>query len=192
VNSFDTYNDEQLILMIKNGEGGAFTALYNHYWHKLFSVAANKLGRIDEAEELVQDIFLDIWHRRDQLNITGELKAYLAVAVKYRVINVLAKRNRAEKYKKDTHLTLQVADHNLEDWLSFKELKDRLASLVVDLPDKCRLVYKLSREEGYSRKEIAHALDISEKTVESHLTRALNSLRNGLRKLHSVFLSILL
>ncbi len=184
---FENYSDEKLLVLINNSDAGAFAELYNRYWKKMFSIAANKLGNIPDAEELVQDIFLDIWKRREQLHITGEAKAYLAVAVKYKIINVLAKKNREEEFKKERRLASSDSDDGLRNWLSFEDLKKRLSLLVADLPKKCQLVYKLSREEGYSRKEISKVLNISEKTVESHLTRALRSLRGNLQNMLPLF-----
>lgn len=190
---YTTHSDAQLVVLLKDSDNGAFTELYNRYWQKLLLVAGNKLDNLAEAQELVQDIFLDLWNRRKGLSITGAggVKAYLAVAVKYRVINVLAKRNRTERYAKEARAILPVADHSLEEWLSFEELKDRLAALVAELPEKRRIVYQLSRDEGYTRKEIAQSLNITEKAVESHLTRALHSIKTGLTHLFFFLVTLL-
>jgi len=174
--AFANLDDLQLLRLLKNDNEGAFTEIYDRYWKKLFAVASNKLGTLSEAEEIVQDIFLDLWRRRKELELNGELSSYLAVAVKYKVINILAKRHLYSKYSR--HLSSQRdIDSSTENWLQFEELKERLEKLVTALPDKCQLVYRLSREKGFSQKQIASALNIAEKTVESHLSRALNSLR---------------
>jgi len=187
MNHYSTHSDAQLVALLKDSDNGAFTELFDRYWQKLLLVAGNKLDNLGEAQELVQDIFLDIWQRRKELSITGAggIKVYLAVAVKYRVINVLAKRHRTERYARELRAHSTPMDHSLEEWLSFEELKHRLAALVAELPEKRRIVYQLSREEGYTRKEIAQSLNITEKTVESHLTRALHSIKSGLTQLFS-------
>jgi RNA polymerase sigma-70 factor (ECF subfamily) len=177
--AFATLDDAELLRLLKNNNEEAFTEIYNRYWKKLFVVAANKLSDVAEGEELIQDIFLDLWRRRYEIEITAGLPAYLSVAVKYKVINVLAKRNVQARYLK--HLaTSSDIDLSTENWLQFEELRHRLEKLVIALPEKCRLVYRLSRENGLTQKQIASSLNIAEKTVESHLSKALKSLRSVL------------
>lgn len=184
-------SDIQLLHQLRNGDERAFTALYKRYWKLLFAVAANKLDNLAEAEELVQDVFSDLWDRRHTLSLTGELPAYLAVAMKYQVINLQAKKKRARAYDTYARENISPADHSTEQWLSFEELKDQLSTLVARLPERCRLTYQLSREQGLSQKEIAREMDISEKAVEHNLARAVKSLRTGLKHLSSLFYNLL-
>lgn len=178
MNTYSKLTDLELINLLKRGDQSAFTEIYKRYWQKLFTVAANKINDLEEAREIVQNIFISLWNRREQLQIKGTLSNYLAVSVKYRVINVLDKQNNHQKYLDS--LNSSELDDSTQQWLSFMELKERLASLVAELPEKCRLVFELSREQGYSQKEIAEKLGISEKTVEGHLTKATKSLKAGL------------
>jgi RNA polymerase sigma-70 factor (family 1) len=177
--SYSSYQDHLLLKLLTKGNEDAFTEIYNRYWEKLFSVASNKVKDLSLAEELVQDIFLDLWKRRSTINITGELSAYLAVAMKYKVINAWVKQGRAEAFTQHAS-GFSMTDDSTREQLSFEELKDRLAVLVGKLPEKCQLVYRLSREVGLSQKQIAGHLDISEKTVESHISRAVKSIQSGL------------
>src|SRR6185312_5644500 len=98
-------------------------------------------------------------------------------SVKYRVIKFMDKRNTQQKYTDHSQRVTSIADDSTEQWIEFEELRSRLAMFVADLPEKCRLVYRLSRESGYSQKRIATELGISEKTVEAHLGKALKTLR---------------
>lgn len=191
MNPYADMDDKQLLAHLKASDESAYVELYNRYWQKLFSIAANKLNNLAEAEELVQDIFLDLWNRRAELQITSAVSSYLAVCVKYRVINVLAKRNQQFRYVKHAAQNNPDCDHSTENWLQFEELKERLAKLVAGLPGKCRLVFQLSREQGLSQKEISAQLNISEKTVESHLTKALRTLRLSLEQFLLVLLALL-
>jgi RNA polymerase sigma-70 factor (ECF subfamily) len=182
---YTAYSDYQLLALLKDSEHDAFTELYNRYWKRLFAVAAGQLDHPAEAEELVQDLFLDLWNRRQDLAITSTLSAYLSVSVNYKVINRMARRHREQ-----IHLNSLVADtidHSLEEWLSFEELKERLEHVLSELPEKCKLVFTLSRTAGLTRREISRELGIAEKTVESHLTRALRQLRSALGSLLSLF-----
>ncbi len=178
MNSYSRLIDSELLDLLRLGEQGAFTEIYVRYWQKLFTVAANKIGDLEEAREIVQNIFVSLWDRREVLEVTGSLGSYLAVSVKYRVINGLDRLHSRQQYIERLNLT--EVDDSTQQWLEFMELKERLAQLVADLPEKCRLVFTLSREQGYSQKEIAAELGISEKTVEGHMTKAIKSIKSGL------------
>lgn len=170
--------DQQLIEQLPHKEQ-AFTEIYNRYWDKLLYVASIKLKNITIAEEIVQDVFLDLWKRREHVAITGSLEAYLSVAVKYRIINTHAKIKREQDYLNNQ----LIVPRSTEPWLDEKELQKNYQKLVSQLPEKCRITYQLSREEGLSLKEIAGKMSVSQKAVEANLTRSLKLLRFGLRKI---------
>jgi RNA polymerase sigma-70 factor (family 1) len=175
--NYNILNDKELTSLLQAGDEHAFTEIYNRYWSKLFAIAANKIRELGEAEEIVQDIFVSLWKRRAELSVIDTLSSYLAVSVKYQVIKVLDKRNNQKKYSDYSQHTANITDDSTQQWLEFEELRSRLAAFVADLPEKCRLVYQLSRESGYSQKKIAVELSISEKTVEAHLGKAIKTLR---------------
>ena len=181
------FTDIELITALKMGDAAAFAEIYDRYWDKLFYVDARKLDQLEDAEEVVQSVFISLWNRRLSLNITSTLRSYLSVSIKYRVIKVLEKQYHQRKYV-DSLKNRGLLDDSTQEWLEFMELKDQLEQLVLELPDKCRLVYRMSREQGFSQKEIAEKLDISEKTVEAHLGKATKTIRAGL----NVFLTLLL
>ena len=178
--NYNILNDKELTGLLQQGNELAFTEIYNRYWSKLFAIAANKIRELDEAEEIVQDIFVSLWKRRNELGVIDTLSSYLAVSVKYRVIKILDKRNSQQKYSDYSQHTANLTDDSTQQWLEFEELRGRLAAFVADLPEKCRLVYQLSRDSGFSQKRIATELGISEKTVEAHLGKALKTLRTRL------------
>lgn len=183
----NNWTDEKLLELAREGDRAAFTELYRRYWKKLFVVAANKLKNAAVAEELTQDILADVWQRRDHIRITTTFSAYLSVAMKYKVIDYLARENHRNRYETYILANGKQYDDSTENWLSFEELRERLERLVNDLPEKCKIVYQLSREQGFSNKRIATEQHISEKTVEAHLTRAMKILRS---KLGSFFFSL--
>lgn len=187
MNTHNEHDDSAWLSRLKDGDEGAFTALYNRFWKLLFVIAAKKLNDLSEAEEIVQEIFLDIWNRRENLQINGSLSAYLSACAKYKVISLMAKKNLNERYQQ--HIAAQSElDFSTQNWLQFEELRSQLEKETEKLPEKCQLVFRLSRETGLSQRQIANHLGISEKTVESHLTKALRTLRTSLGQ----FLSFLL
>lgn len=184
---YNILSDSELTVLLEQGDRNAFTEIYNRYWKKLFTIAGQKVFELEEAREIVQNIFISLWERRDTLKIEGSLSAYLSVSVKYRIINSLDKHYIRKKYL-DSLPAVSEIDNSTQEWLEFEELKELLSALVADLPEKCRIVFTMSREQGMSQKEIAHELDISEKTVEAHMGKAIKKLKTGLK---SFLLSLL-
>ena len=169
--------DEQLVHLLKVGNVEAFNEIYARYWKLLLYIAGKRLDNIAEAEEAVQNIFTDLWARRSSLEIKRSLKYYLAAAVQYQVMSILGRSSRLVQIEGiEENPSAMHADQRL----NFQELEEQLLQLVHSLPERCRLVYQLSREEGLSNKAIAAQLGISEKTVENQLTKALARLRAGL------------
>lgn len=187
MSEYNTYTDHELVLLLKGGDEAAFTEIYNRYWKTLFAVAGQKIYDLEEAKEIIQNIFIRLWERRTELEIESSLSAYLSVSVKYRIINALDKHYIRKKYIDDLPLLSEV-DNSTQEWLDFEEVKEQLARLVAELPEKCRLVFVMNREQGMTQKQIAAELNISEKTVEAHLSKAVKSLKTGLS---SFFLTLL-
>lgn len=185
------HTDEELLFLLQSGEPHAFREIYKRYWDKLLYIAGKKLGDVSEAESIVQDVFTDLWQRRESLEIREQLAGYLVVAVRYRILNFLARQHKAETYLRDTARSLSREDRSTEEWLGFEDLRGWLEKMVAALPEKCRLAYRL-RGEGYSQREIARYMKVSEKTVETHISRALKVLRAGLGQLISRMLMIFL
>src|SRR5690606_24658118 len=127
-------------------------------------------------EEIVQDIFCNFWRRRKNLVFTKGLNNYFAVAVKFEVINRIARQARANAYIKQAAAELSVIDESTLMQIDLHEMQKRLQSVIDALPEKCRIVFKLQQEQGYSQHRIAEELNISEKTVEAHLSKARKAL----------------
>ncbi|MBV7529450.1 RNA polymerase sigma-70 factor [Chitinophaga sp. sic0106] len=183
----DCYTDHELLGLLQTSDHRAFNEIYRRYWDKLYYLAAKKLQELEEAESIVQDVFVDLWHRREQLRIHENLEGYLVVAVKYRIINYLARQDRFRSYQQYISTRQNINDSTTEDWISFEDLREWLFKMVAQLPEKCRMAYQL-REEGFTQKEIAQQMQISEKTVETHISRALKAIRASIsQRLSSLF-----
>jgi RNA polymerase sigma-70 factor (family 1) len=178
--SYATQSDQQLIFLLKDGDDRAYTEIYMRYWEKLFVLAHNRLKNVSEAEEVVQDVFYSIWKRKDTLELQYSLTTYLSVAVKYQVINLQSKLHYKAIHE-DIRYNTGKAVETTELWFAEKELKEQLQAAINKLPEKCRIVFLKSREEHKTNAEIAAELNVSEKTVEAHITRALHTLKNTLK-----------
>lgn len=186
-----TASDHQLLELIGKNDRQAFTELYNRYWDKLFTVAMHRLNDEHEAEEAVQEVFLSLWQRRNTLKLTHTINTYLSVAVKYRIINHLDKQYRKKQHIDNLATSLPQGEDSTSHWLSEKELRVQLEKGINQLPPKCKIVFLLSRDEQKTNAEIAAELNIAEKTVEAHMTKALSSLRQNLNLSVPVLLYLL-
>lgn len=165
---------------------GAFAELYRRYWASLYQSAFHLLLDKDSCEDIVQDLFIWLWERRDRLEI-NTVKTYLHAAVKYKVANYF-RDGKTKKPVPDEWFEEQIR-HSYEDsYLEVKELQAIIDAFTKQLPDKCRKVFVLSRGQHLSNKQIAQKLSISEKTVENQITTALKKLRISLSR---TFLSFL-
>ena len=176
--AYESYTDEQLTLLLKKEDVKAFEEIYHRYWKLMFSIAHAKLSSIADTEEVIQDIFSDLWNRRGVVEINNSLKSYLAGAVKFQVYTQLAARYRLKQNQENLAATIKPGqDLAADEIYRLKMIQQELTAASNELPERCRLIYQLSREQGYSNKKIAYELKISEKTVETQITRALKHLR---------------
>lgn len=182
---YSTYTDEELLRLLQTNDHKAFAELYERYWDKLLYLAGKKIGDLHEAEHIVQDVFLDCWHRRASLNIQQSVGGYLVVAVKYRIINAQAKRYRQLLRIKEK--PFNQLDNSTEEYLHWRELQQQYHYQLARLPEKCALAFSL-RDEGLSYKEIAAEMKVSEKTVEMHISRAFKALRTALGILGAIII----
>lgn len=171
--------DAQLMMSLREGDNTAFTEIYNRYWKKLLAIAYHHSGDKTIAEEIVQEVFIGLWNRRQELYIDHGA-AYLATAVRLAVFKQYAREKRRAEIK------AAVTDPVLSSWdeekIYSRFQQQYIQGIVEQLPEKCRLVFRLSREEGLSIPEIAQKLGIAEKTAEAHLTKALRELRVKLNR----------
>jgi RNA polymerase sigma-70 factor (family 1) len=182
-------NEGDLIDLMQQDGLGAFKEIYARYWKKLYAEAYKRLKSQELAEEIVQELFTAFWHKRGAFQINSTLGGYLFSSAHHLIIDYYRKELVRQKYKEAFKVVYTEADTSTEDAIMLKDLTSSIESEINQLPAKCRQVYELSRVEHKTNKEIAERLDISEKTVENHLTKALKRLRLGLN--HYLFLLVL-
>jgi len=173
--------DADLLIALRADDAGSFAEIYVRYCYPLFTLAYHKLKNRETAEELVQDLFENLWQRRASHDIQ-HLKQYLFSALRYRIINHVQAQKVRAGYELYCRLRASEADTATEDSLAFTELRAALLAGVRKLPAKTREIFQLSRLEQYSVAEISGRVNLSEKTVEYHLTKSLKLLRGYLRE----------
>lgn len=183
MSDYHSHTDQQLLSLLQNSDESAFTELYNRYWDKLLVRGLTQLNSPEDMEELLHDIFVKLWNRRKNLDIKYSFHTYIAAMLKYEILRILADRKR----KPVTETTEANVDRTAEDstshLLDFIDLQQQLEATVRQLPDKCQLVFRMSREQGLSQRQIAHELKITPKTVENHINRALRVLRSAIQNI---------
>jgi RNA polymerase sigma-70 factor (family 1) len=176
--NYSKLNDQELIEQLRSEDELAFRFIYDRFWEKLLFVAVKKMNDVHDAEEIIQDIFSNLWKRRETLQIKNNIESYLAGAVKFEVFKRRALRAKREFMANDLDLVEEKAIHHERNLFDTRILEEELMNTINTLPPKCKLVFKLSRNEGLTNKEIADDLNISEKAVEKHITSALKVVKS--------------
>lgn len=158
----------------------SFRQIYLLHWDKVFAVCYNNLGQTEIAKGMVQDIFKSLWERREELEITSSVERYLLRSAKLKVFEFLRNHKNRQEHTKQALENYCNHTHCTENEIMYNSLKSKLDNLVDTLPCQCKNVFKMSREQGLTNKEIASSLLISERAVEYHITRALTTLKANL------------
>lgn len=170
-------SDKELVDRIKSGNREAYYMLFNRHWESMYTFAKSLIKDSDTAKDMMQDVWLNFWERRQDIN-NQNIKAYLMQAVKFRVYKEL--RDGKLLTEQEAYLATLSDGQSPDDILEQHELEAEIEQWVEKLPPKRKEVFRLSRFENLSNKEIAEKLNISQRTVETHVSHALKFLREKL------------
>ncbi len=180
-------NPDFLVDALLRGEERAFAYLFETYYEGLFSYAARLLQHTESAHDIVSDIFVKLFENHKKLKIHTSLKPYLYKAAYNSCINEIKHRKTVDKYA-NTHLSdfyfneiLQTPEAELALWK--EDMNTAIQSVIDKLPERCREIFLLSKQDQLSNKEIALKLNISVKTVEGQITKSLSRLKKELERL---------
>jgi len=180
VAALQTLTDNELFALLARDNEEAFTLLYHRYWKKMLYKALQKLQSDTDAEEIVQDAFIDIWNSRHRTQLQHSFATYMAAVICYKIMAKMAANQKLIHQGIEDLQELHIADYTTQQGLDFEDLKAEIETHVKALPEKCQLVFRLSQGAEMSDKEIAEELGLSSKTVEAHLTKARKTLRTSL------------
>jgi len=172
--------DTDLVKRLHNNDQAALAIIYKEHWEIMYLAAYNLLRDKSISEDIVQDVFVSFWQKRNTLKIKVSIRSYLYTSTTYKVYDYFRKNKKMIKEELFNHFDEKVQVSNPETKLMHKELVGFIDSLINQLPPKCKEVFKLSREEQLTNQEIAQRLSVSKRTVEGHITKALMLLRNSL------------
>lgn len=176
--------ERKIVEALKEGDIKAFDKVYYRYSKRLFVFSVKFLKDRQEAEDLIQKVFTVIWERRSYLNPDKSIEGYLFKIVRNEIYDLMKLRAIREYY---SNYILHESEADADD-LEKKQLIEQVFELVDDLPEKRAKIFRMSKEEGLTYKEIAEQLNISENTVDTQIRHSLNYLRKGMLKFQKIVL----
>jgi RNA polymerase sigma-70 factor (family 1) len=170
--------DSELLRQMAAGDENGLKCLHERYWSKLYEYAVRKVTFQEVAEEIVQDVFLDLWKRRETL-LVERLDAYLFGATKKRIIDVIRASLVRKHHEESSQLLRTSEDTGLdaEEELAYQELYSAIHKCLDLLPEKTSEIFRMNRMEQLSAREISTLLNIPARTVEYHITQGLRMMK---------------
>ncbi|MGV8138926.1 MAG: RNA polymerase sigma factor [Mangrovibacterium sp.] len=175
-------HEGQLIADLKKGDTSAFETIFRLYSGQLFRFARSYFHTNEDAEEIIQDVFLKLWKHKESIYSSDSLKSYL-FQIAYRTIKeTFIRKNREDKYKQRIALEYLKAESPELEQADYKLVMKAVDRLIETLPAQRQNIFILNKKEGLTISEIAVYLNITEKTVKNHLSLAMAQLRNEARQ----------
>jgi len=174
--------DQKFVEALKNNDHEAFDSLFRKYAEKLYLFALSITKERFVAEEIVQIVFLKIWDKRQQISEHFCFKSFLFSVAYNETITWIRKENSEKRKIRSFFSITEQTTNETEIKIEFQNLESLANQLIESLPDRREKIFRMSREQGFSNREIAEKLNISVKTVENQMTSALSSLRKALEK----------
>ncbi len=174
--------DDRVFLLIQSGDEKGLEMLFNTYYDPLCRYANTYLNDPDEAEEIVQNSFLKIWEKRKHLSIGTSAKSYLYQIVRNACLNEIKHRKVKKLYGESVLRQGEHYQESSEEQTIQLELSELITTAIENLPGQCQLIFRMSRFEELKYQEIADQLNLSIKTVENQMGKALRIMREGLKE----------
>jgi len=186
------YNEQELLKQLSEGNEAAFASLYGHYKDKIYSIAYSLTKSVPLAEETVQDVFMKMWLKRVSLREAQSFKDYLFIVTRNHIFNLLKRQALHELAVDKLSRQPQHSFPAPDDFLENKAYRDLLQQAINQLPAQQQQVYKLSKEQGLKREEVAAQLGLSPETVKIHLARAMRAIRAYCLSRLDIFVALIL
>lgn len=173
---YNVLSDMQLWDLLKSGNRNAYAEIYERYFALMYLHARTRLKNVEEAQDVVQELFVDLWELSETVTLKTSLQNYLFTSTRNRILNLITRKKIEERYR--SSICLDVSYESVTDHLVREGLFNKLIQKEIDaLPSKMRKVFLMSRYEHMTYMEISHQLDITEQSVRSHVKNALKVLR---------------
>lgn len=180
MNTISKSEEKELLIRLIEGDSKAFEAIYNFYVERVYYFSYRYLKNAEDTEEIVQEVFTKIWENRKNIKIDMSFSGYLLTTAKNTIFNEHRKKVNHQAYCTYIIHYLQSNMHNVEKEIIYKDLMELVEKTIKKLPPKRQEIFRLGRMQGFSHKEIAEKLSISEKTIETHMRLALRDIKSAL------------
>jgi len=187
----DKLENMDLLMKLRKGDEAAFIKIYNQYRSKIYTYAYQLCKSSDIAEEIVQEVFIKIWQKKEQLNLELSFNAYIKKITLNHVLNYLKKTARERALQEQILYTIETSSNRTEDHILEKELRQIYDEAIARLPQQKKIIYQLCRLQELSHDEIALKLNISKNTVKNHMVEASRSIRDYVSKNGSIICFII-
>jgi RNA polymerase sigma-70 factor (ECF subfamily) len=177
----DLTDEKNLVLKISKGDRTAFRLFYDYYSQKVYRYSKYFIKHKETCEEIVSDVFMNIWHNKENLPSVENMESYLFIITRNKAYNYIDKESRIPEWVGE--VPANIADSlNPEHLLLTKELEQTINASIAELPERCRIIFLMARNEKLKYHQIAKVLSISEKTVHAQMVTALKKLNASLKK----------
>lgn len=180
MNDFNSYTNEELMQEIKADNMFAFDALYGKYSRKLYRFGYSILKSKEDSENLIQDVFLNLWENRHKVEKNASIQSYVFTIAYNSAISILRKKTKDFQFVEYLKSLQEITEEPANVELEYNELTAKLDMIINELPQRQKEVYLLHKVEGLKYNVIAEQLHISVNTIENHMSRALKTIREKL------------
>ena len=175
-------NEQEILKLVSEGNSDAFRTLYMHYYDRLFQFAMMFLRSEPASEDVVEDVFYNLWKDRHMLTSIPNFHPYIYQAIRNGCLNVLKSGYISKRDDiPETELQVSISTHTPLDELSYKELHKAVKEAITALPEHCRIIFKMAKEDEMSHREIAEALDVKVCTVERQILIAKAKIKEAIQ-----------
>lgn len=176
-------SNKDLVILLKKGDVIAFDNIYSIYSKRLYGFAIRYVKQKEDAEGIVQEVFIKIWETRNKIDIYSSFDSFIFTIAYNTTISLLRKRISEHKYLEQLNSVQQIIEKDqIIDEIYFKEINNQLKVLIDQLTPRQKEIFHLSREEGMTHEEIAKKLNISVNTVKNHMTATLAFIKSHINK----------
>jgi RNA polymerase sigma-70 factor (family 1) len=175
-------NDNDLLEAFQKGEKEAFIVIYERFWNRIFLIAYRSTKNREVSEDLVQNLFLKLWDKRDLLHIQ-QIEAYLHSSIRNSAIDYIHSQFVSNKYLDYLKMAAPIEENNTDRVMAVSDLSMLIEEGLTQLPEKSRNIFRMNRLDHSPVEEIAQKLKISEKAVQYHLTKSLKVMRLYLKSI---------
>jgi len=176
-------NTEEIIRRLKKDDKSAVDELFAYYYPRLYHFSKSILKIENDIDDILQEVFVKIWLNRQKIGNAETFNAYIFTITKNEVLNLIRSNHKDQAFRDELFLRSVAEEYLTPNPVEFDEIKAGIDNIVMSLPEKRQQVFILSRTEGLSNKEIALKLNISEKTVEDHITHAIKQIKVSMKEM---------